>query len=385
MLDSPVLTRRSPAIDLMRAGLATWVVLSHLIPWTAIVQGAGAIPQFTTDAMNALVRFFQPNGELHPAVVCFIVLSGYCIHRAGLRRSQTDVRAYGIRRFFRIYPVYALATVFGIAAFLVAGRVSATMVQLLSGTQAITAQCVAAKLSLVNAVDPYGYVCSYVGNAPLATVMVEMCLYILYPILLLQVAARFGERVLWALVGGVFVVGVAVVTVKPHFGDWWQNASLFSFLIYWWIGAKLLDAGFARMLSRYWWAVAIAWGALSLVTVMGISEVVVWGELRKVAFGLLFGILVVNVDAKGYSLPRALQLFGQAGYSIYAFHAPLVYALLIFGVPWWLVVVAVVAFSLSAYALIERPGIRAGKALALRVGHRTPAAIPYSVEVREGS
>lgn len=371
MINAPATNTRSPAIDLLRALLAIWVVLTHVIPDTA--TAGGAIPAVLIQGMSWENHFFQPFGELHPAVVCFIVLSGYCIHRNGLRGDHADVKSYGIRRFFRIYPVYLLATAFGIACFLIDASKTPALAVALSGTPSITANCVAVKLTLINAVDPVQLTCAYVGNAPLATVMVEMCLYITYPLLLLFVVKRFGEWPLWTGLVALTVLGTAVVLLHPELGNWWQNASVFSFLLYWWIGAKFIDPRFAKLALRYWPWLLLAWLTLSLTPLAHVG--LVTGELRKLLMGVLFGVLVVVVDARRYALPAAVQVVGQAGYSIYAFHAPLVYLLLIFGTPWYVVLLSAVALGILGHRLVERPGIVIGKKLAYRITRPSPAPI----------
>jgi peptidoglycan/LPS O-acetylase OafA/YrhL len=59
---------------------------------------------------------------------------------------------------------------------------------------------------------------------------------------------------------------------------------------------------------------------------------------------------------------------GRAGYSLYAFHAPLLVLTLTFGAPWWLAAATTIAMSLGIYVLYEKPLTDLGKRLAQRVG-----------------
>ncbi|HWR68616.1 MAG TPA: hypothetical protein VN416_06315, partial [Desulfomonilia bacterium] len=52
------------------------------------------------------------------------------------------------------------------------------------------------------------------------------------------------------------------------------------------------------------------------------------------------------------------------GYSLYALHAPLVYALLIIGVPWPMVGLFAVLFGIVMFMSYENPFIRLGKKFA---------------------
>ena len=369
MLDAPVSTHRSPLIDSVRAGLAIWVVFAHLVPWAALAQGPIAIGEAGQRFMQDLVTVFQPDNETHPAVLCFIVLSGYCIHRNGLRRNKFDVPGYAIRRAFRIYPVYLLATAFGVGCFLVANHKAPQLAQELSGTAALSATCLAAKLSLVNGVDPNLLYCVYQGNAPLNTVMAEMGLYAVYPALLL-LARRWGDRWLLAVVVATWIAGMLYIGANPGSAYWWNHASVAGFLVYWWVGAALLDRRFASLVSRNWHWALVAWVVLTLAIVGHSVDGVVFSEVRKMTQALVFGALVLWIDSRRVALPMLAELPGKAGYSIYAFHAPMVYTLLILGLPWWLVFAMAICAGLVGYLVIEGPSIRSGRRLAAWWAHR---------------
>jgi peptidoglycan/LPS O-acetylase OafA/YrhL len=361
MIEAPLNKTRSPLIDLLRACLAIWVLCgAHLIPWAAYMGQTTAPMGFA----QWLISVFQPAGELHPAVLCFIVLSGYCIHRNGLRTG--GVLPYAVRRFFRIYPVYLLASVFGIACFTIAVGIAPNIARALLGTPAIEPHCVLARLSLLSAIAPSVGGCSFQGNAPLDTVMVEMVLYAIYPLLLLGLARRLGEWSLWIVVLGVWAYGMVLVSSQPSLHSWWQNSTPISFLVFWWVGAKFLDRGFARVVTWLTPLLLVAWLALTWAILNHQADGIIAPELRKMAMALLFGVLVVRVD-NGLQLPAPLALVGKAGYSIYAFHAPLLIVLLLSGVPWWLAAIAAVGLGILSYTVVERPCIRIGRSLA---GHQ---------------
>ncbi len=372
MIDAPLNTTRSPLIDLLRACLAIWVLIgAHLIFWAGLTGQS-----VSTAQVQWLVDVFQPAGELHPAVLCFIVLSGYCIHRNGLR--QGGVLPYAIRRAFRIYPVYLLATVFGIACFTIAVGIAPNVAQALTGTPAIEAHCVVARLTLLSAMAPNVGGCEFQGNAPLDTVMVEMLLYVVYPILLLGLARRLGEWSLWAVVLGVWAYGMVLVSTQPALHAWWQNSTPISFLVFWWVGAKFLDRRFARALTWLSPLVLIAWLGLTWAILNQQADSIVAPEARKMAMALLFGVLVVHVD-NGFQIPTALHLVGKAGYSIYAFHAPLLIVLLVSGVPWWAAGTAAIGLGILSYVVVERPCISIGRRLArsqIVTGIQRPAVAP---------
>lgn len=184
LLDLPRTTTRSTGIDLMRTLLALWVVLAHTIPWTVQTQGEDSVAGAAQFLAAQAGRVFQWNGETHPAVLAFIVLSGYCIHRNGLRIADFDVRTYCVRRFFRIVPTYLAAIGAGVALFLIISPLADAYKERTS-TEAISILCLTAKALGLTAFTPTIDQCAYQGNAPLRTVAVEMWLYVLYPIALL--------------------------------------------------------------------------------------------------------------------------------------------------------------------------------------------------------
>jgi hypothetical protein len=84
MAEAPILGLRSPSIDVLRGLLAFWVLGAHLFAWSGTLNQGSIV---LTAMFERLGQLFQSNGETHPAVLGFIVLSGYCIHRTGFRRQ----------------------------------------------------------------------------------------------------------------------------------------------------------------------------------------------------------------------------------------------------------------------------------------------------------
>ena len=365
MLDTPTqLASRSRGIDSLRAVFAFWVVLAHVALWAPAVQGAAAMPALIVAVMGGLVKLFQSSGETHPAVVGFIVLSGYCIHRSGLRRRANDVRAYGVRRVFRIVPVYVLGTAVGLAGFLLSSAVAPTWAAALSGTAAVTPELVAAKLFAIAPVAPPLFAPTFEGNAPLHTVMVEMWLYALYPLLLVVIARRAGERALWILLGLAWLGGVVAITLRPELQAWWHNGSALGFLLYWWIGAKLVDDRARAVLARYWAPLVGAWAVLTFVLVSGLASGPLAFEGRKLIFAAVVGLVIARVDRVDHGLLAIPATVGRAGYSLYALHAPLAYSLIIAGAAWWIVIATAILVGLVSFRVYESPWQRLGRRLA---------------------
>ena len=365
--DAPILGFRSPGIDVVRGLLALWVLCAHLFAWSsALNQGNGVL----TAIFEWLGRLFQSNGETHPAVLGFIVLSGYCIHRTGFRRrGGSRIGSYATRRFFRIWPVYLLATLVGVTLFFAAHFANPQTALSLSGTARISAGCVLAKLSGASVFRPSLHLCSFQGNAPLTTAMVEEWLYILYAVVFHAVLLRGGEKPFWLAVVVAWMGGLVYTSAHPEHLAWWHNGSLIGFLPYWWVGAAFLGEGVRGRMARLRYPLMVAWGGLTLVLLAGRVESLFVVEARKAILACLFGLGIAALDsagAPGWFRPGALV--GRAGYSLYAFHAPLLVLTLTLGAPWWLAGATTIAVSLAIYVLYEKPLTDLGKRLAQIVG-----------------
>jgi peptidoglycan/LPS O-acetylase OafA/YrhL len=363
LTDAPVVAHRSDGIDALRGAFALWVVVAHLVPWSTLTQGAGGAPEWLAIAMKALARVFQPVGELHPAVLGFVVLSGYCIHRNGFRSGREGLGDYGWRRAFRILPVYLAATAVGAVGWSMATTHSADLTRLLTATAEIDVGCMLAKLTFIAAVVPTHHPCAFQGNAPLATVMVEVVLYAIYGALAWLCLGRRREWIVWVTATLAFLAGLVVAAIssrRSELYNWWQNSSVWGFLPYWWLGCLFLHRAFkldTATLKR----IDGLWIVLTLAVLATRSLVI--AELRKLALAVLMGAAIARIDESGLRVPGWLAALGRSGYSLYAFHAPVVYIALIAGVAWWIVLPLTIVTGALCYVAIEKPFMRLGRYL----------------------
>ena len=139
------------------------------------------------------------------------------------RRHETlvNLEYYGRRRFFRIYPVMIVAMVLGLTSWVVDNGLSINVIiNFVSNTALLC--------GLLNILPP-------LGNEILGTVIVECLLYILYPIGLLLIR-KFSWRVLILFAVCIYFLNALLLIFSP-FDPTWIQRNLYSFILYWWIGA----------------------------------------------------------------------------------------------------------------------------------------------------
>lgn len=377
-------TTRSQGLDGLRFVCAVWVLLAHTLAWADLAAGARVVPEPLASIAKLVAKLFQPAYETHPAVLAFIVLSGYCVHRNGFRagRFAGHIGPYAVRRAFRIYPVFLAATAVGVIAFGLAAAIDPKLATRLSGTSAIEPGLILAKLTGLSALLPDLNPLTYQGNAPLHTVMVEIMLYAVYPVGML-VMLRGGAVGWWAALGLIHLAGTLLCSQSAAWTNWWHNGSLAGFLIYWWIGALAISARHHPVFPTIVRIAAIVFVILTIVLLTKLTRGLIVVEAKKIAFAVLVAALVGALDDGRVGVGRIIAWLGGAGYSLYAFHAPLAYGLLIAGWPWWLVVPTAIAAGVVAYLAFERPLTGIGRRIAALHADRGAPPLEHPARVAD--
>lgn len=347
----------------MRFILALYVILSHLGTWAALG------PAGTTGLLAAFHRYngllFQGHGETNPAVVFFIVLSGYCIHRSAARGRDFDLRAYAIKRAFRIFPVYLLATLVGVVLWVVAAVITPAATEIASSTASITPQGILVKLTGIVALVPSASLkaSSYQGNSPLWTVGAEIWLYVVYGLVMALLAlGKLRDQAVWLMIALATSAGLLYASADPTVDGWWFVGSLLSLLPLWWIGASVVRDRSPHAPRLTGLAAALVWTGCTLY--LRHSGGLLIEQARLVALGWLAALLIRVVDDAPIKWPAVAARLGRSGYSLYAFHGPVLVLLIVIGVPWFLIVPVAIVVGLVVYECWERPLMRQGRSLA---------------------
>ena len=302
------------------------------------------------------------------ALPIFFVVSGFCIHLTYSQPRQADLKAFYIRRFFRIYPPYLLALLVFTFIYPLT-RIPFT--KLTYWGQFVT------HLFLVHNVSELSIVAI---NAPFWTIAIEVQLYLIFPLILIFARRYSYARALLVLALIEFSLQAFAVIVFEHppvFAPAWLRGSPFFFCFSWGLGAAIADAylsgkplGLMRIHPVVWLVPGIltstfpayefSFGFFALFTAS-----IIWRHLNK-----------GQVEEKPSYLGRVIRITGIYSYSIYLIHDPILRAVILFykarfpgienhpfqiftaGATSWLLI-----FPLSAlmYYRVEKPAIALGK------------------------
>jgi peptidoglycan/LPS O-acetylase OafA/YrhL len=314
------------------------------------------------------------------ALPIFFVVSGFCIHLSYCQTSRPSLKAFYVRRFFRIYPAYFVALLVFATVF-PWSRLSFTK---LTGWAQLGAH--------VFQFHNFFETSLYAVNASYWTIAIEVQLYLLFPLLLLF-ARRFSYT--WLLVGlGAIEISLhtfsALFCYAPgHFPPAWLRASPFFFCFSWALGAALADAYLSRKPLPFSRVHPAIWLVPAVLTSPIPAHEFSFTFFSLATAGILSRHLSGDpVDERKSILGRFIRRTGLYSYSIYLIHGPIVIALtflyetafrgiennpfLILGaaLSTWIVIFPVSALM---YNWVEKPGIALGKKV-LRTWLRRPVS-----------
>lgn len=335
--------------------------------------------------------------NLDQGLTLFFALSGFLLYRpfaAALLgdREMPGVRAYLRNRALRIIPAYLVILLIVDLAGLAVTRQVGEVPQV--GHLAI-GQLVPNLLLVQN------YVPSAVGTgiAPGWSLVVEVAFYLTLPVLAAaaalvmrrgvgRVEAAFAPAVLLLVVGLAgqqWAAGMNTSQWRLAWGDSWTAvaqrsflpaAALFSFGM----AGAVLTALIERDRDRHrlhrsvrWFGPVAGFIVIAMIAVQHVRYVAPW--LFSDAFALAAGLLIVWVvlptranAPRRLIASRPLMQLGVISYSVYLWHAPVIYWLHLhgllgqngragFALNWILVLTITVSLSTMTYLLVEKPAL----------------------------
>jgi peptidoglycan/LPS O-acetylase OafA/YrhL len=364
---------RCRSLDIVRGLAALSVVFTH---WVRVPDALGTTNPFETTAAAAYMLFqhvaWADNG-LHPGVVVFIVLSGFCIHMPVARQPALLRRAdfwhtYIRRRFWRIAPVFWCGVALGLALIAAtAFRPEFARAIACSDCPAVPSGpalplALAARVGFLSAWLPLPELA--LGNRPLYTVVSEIWLYASYP-LVLAVRQRLG----WAAVA-LAALGLhlfAMITLPSWgFDAGIAEGSPLAFLIFWVLGAAAAEWTASTRQARAWWeGIPVLVGAgfvVSQYTLLlpraPIAHTLILA--LAVAVSLAVWVRLEMVRPRDTRIRRGLAWLGERSYSLYVVHVPTLGFVSVLGIAagldlYWCAPIAIAVVTLLAYRFVEHP------------------------------
>lgn len=327
-----------PALTGLRFVLALWVILNH-------VTGPGDMAEAQALALPHGLYLLVRGG--YQAVTTFFVLSGFVLMRnyEATEWTRPNLWRYGLARFARVYPVYALSLLV-VLPFIV------------EGWRPAQGRLVAAHAALVQAwLGPIGVD----WNTPAWSLSCEMFFYLLFPLGVLFLRGSQWPRTVLAAGSAVVLtrllwrIGVSN-EVKPlvHFADFLMGlAAARAFVL-------LTERGMTPRAAALYLPALLAGAA-----VIAYPELLPKGLDMNTVLRPLNAVLLVGLAIGGGMLARGLSTgaavyLGKASYAMYILHVPVL---------WWyarwvkapsavVYIGAVIAVSTVVYSYFEEPANR---------------------------
>jgi len=312
----------------VRGACALAVFLCHWHLWSDFTPADGfaqTLHGALAKAYDAFIFLTWPTGGHHPAVICFFVLSGFCIHypfaqRAHAHRPLPGWRDYLSRRFRRIMPVFWTACLLGLV-FVIVERRNPTGIPLLAAHATGTPFEIGLRFTGLSSFYP-GEI--FAGNYPLVTVAIELVIYAFYP--LVHFHATRGR---WVGLGLAFaLLQVAAVAMLPYASPFWLFNSVLMFGLFWYLGALAAHLYVRHNLTIHGGWFLLAWlvflAAKQLPHFYGLNGLRqdYWAVIC--ALGILWGLRREARPGASRERPvtTAMRYLGTVSYSLYAMHTP---------------------------------------------------------------
>lgn len=337
-------------------GLAClFIFLQHLFGWFFVSQGSVLGIGYITSFLGKLL---QPLGDTNPGVIFFITLSGYCIHRNGLRDLDgKSIKNFYLKRVVRIYPLFLVGNFAGILFWAISRNREYT--NICSATDVILIKNIIYKIMGIGVFTPYNYKESYCGNAPLITISIILTLYLLYPVFL-----RIQSYQIVLFVSVLYIINLAYTLNinRPDMYTWYYNASIISFMPIWWIGVYFTGKVKCRreILSGSLVYLSIVFITALFYECVDDTALFFMSEVKRIALAVAFSALIRQSDKmdmeekRGKSRSAILLLCGRISFSVYCIHAPVIIFLLSMKMDLLTIIVICVMSALGIYIFIEQ-------------------------------
>ncbi len=322
---------RVDELDGLRGLLALWVVLAHMLDWSGFWEPRLHRPFFGV---------WETIVEAGSAVDTFIILSGFAISFLLHKRSQSYV-SFITGRFFRIYPVYLLCLVLGIATTFLTPYILDTAswrgsTVYFEWIRTFTQNSFCAlgahtfwHLTLLDGLLPKSFLVN--SNATLLppswSITLEWQYYLVAPFLAraVMVSGWFRTAVQWAIIAAAVAFGV-------RYGVKFANPMLAFFPAH--LPLFLVGIGSYHFYARFHGTESgrrISF--IAVATTLFVGLLLQWHAIALTAWALGFGCIMVPGSPLLYLVRKsllhpALQWLGHLSFPLYLVHWPVIIAVM---------------------------------------------------------
>jgi len=326
---------RVDELDGLRGLLALWVALAHMLAWSGFWEPR--LPRPFAGAWTTIV-------EAGAAVDTFIILSGFAISFLLHKRSQSYI-SFMTGRFFRIYPVYLLCLVLGIATTFLTPHVLDTAswrgsTVYFEWIRTFTNNSFSAlgahtfwHLTLLNGLLPKSFLLNSTATLlpPAWSITLEWQYYLVAPFLAraVMISGGFRTAVQWTLIA-------AAVAFGSIYGMKFANPMQAFFLAH--LPLFLLGIGSYHFYARFHSAEnGNRISSISAIAMIILGIALQWHAIALTAWALGFGCIMI----RGNNLPGrmlapirksllhpALQWLGHLSFPLYLVHWPIIIAVM---------------------------------------------------------
>ena len=309
------------------------------------------------------------------AVALFFVLSGFILaYNYPRLTGRTGRWRFYVARLARVYPMVLLGAAVGAIGMVHAWRHPGLLepwFALTSSGPGAPAVSLAAQLTMTTGWFPFSSI-NQPWNGPAWSIACEAFFYALFPVLI-AAARRWSVRwvvvtaaALW-LLQGLWIAALDRFVPENRSGFVIEQFPLTHFADFvlgiatWRLLAVRIDSGRTiGRVPRLAMLVAVVLG-LAALALMG-SDVAAYWPMTPL-FAALVGLLAISSPARSWLACAPLVLLGEASFSLYLLHLPLLRAAQAAGVPGGsvgtLLLVGVVGLSIPVFLLYETPIRRA--------------------------
>ncbi len=339
MLQPGTRTNQSPRVDELdglRGLLALWVALAHMLAWSGFWECR--LPGRFAGAWAAFV-------EAGAAVDTFIILSGFAISFLLHKRSQSYA-SFMTGRFFRIYPVYLLCLLLGIATTFLTPFILDTAswrgsTVYFEWIRTFTNNSFSAlgahtfwHLTLLNGLLPRSFLLNSTATLlpPAWSITLEWQYYLVAPFLAraVMISGTVRTAAKWSLIAVAVVLG-------SKYGVKFANPMLAFFPAH--LPLFLLGIGSYHFYARYHSddKNGNRISSISMIVLIAVGILFQWHAIALTAWALGFGCIMVRGDnlpgrllspLRNSLLHPALQWLGHLSFPLYLVHWPIIIAVM---------------------------------------------------------